>query len=105
MSISILQCCSGGYYLPLCGVCCSFLSGEFPNNQEEENHAQHLVYCLEDLESFWGELVRFDVLEWQVSSNYGASPPEFFKYPSKCGLCGEDKPIVQAIVDFKGGEK
>ena len=97
MSISILQCCSsGGYYLPLCEVCASFLSGEFPHLKGDEEHALYLVGCLEDLEDLWGDMESIDFQE-----NRGGC------WLLGCALCNEQtapSELSVAVVDFKGGE-
>ena len=95
MSLSILQVCSsGGYYLPLCSVCSSFLSGEFPRLKGEGDHALYLVGCLEDLESSWGDLSSIDLAGGVWSSKFG-----FFH--RTCALCMESGAVVVAVVDFK----
>ena len=98
MSLSILQVCSsGGYYLPLCSVCASFLSGEFPHLKGEEKHALKLVGCLEDLESIWGDLSSIDLAGGVWSSKFG-----FFH--RTCALCMESGAVVVAVVDFESKE-
>jgi hypothetical protein len=89
MSISILQCNpSGGYYLPLCGVCSLFLRGEFPYLKGDEEHALKLVYCLDELESHWGEMSSIDQ----------AGGVCFFH--KTCALCMESGAVVVAVVEF-----
>jgi hypothetical protein len=97
MSLSILQCTPvGGYYLPLCGVCSSFLSGEFPHLKGDEEHALYLVGCLEDLESHWGEMSSID-----FQNDRGGC------WLLGCALCNEhtDPSLLSvAVVDFKSKE-
>ena len=94
MSISILQCNpSGGYYLPLCGVCSLFLRGEFPYLKGDEEHALHLVYCLDELESHWGEMSSISFQENRAGC-----------WLLGCALCNENKDpsvLSVAVVDFK----
>lgn len=103
MSLSILQVCNpGGYYLPLCSVCASFLSGEFPHLKGDEEHAIHLVYCLEELESVWGKLSSIDLVRGVLfSASGGVWSPKFEFFHKTCGLCMESGPVIVAVVDFE----
>tara|TARA_R110002051_G_scaffold311246_1_gene384951 strand:- start:29 stop:334 length:306 start_codon:yes stop_codon:yes gene_type:complete len=98
MSLSILQCNpAGGYYLPLCSICSLFLSGEFPYLKGDEEHALHLVGCLDELESVWGELSSIDQAGGVWSTKFG-----FFH--KTCALCMESGAVVVAVVDFESKE-